>query len=99
MRKKIIKAYLFFHQPLVSVLIVEIEDLLNESYSLPKSDLSQHFDTILQRINTMEKKITEALDYIPSYDERQFSLVIKEKSKQKGDGLTCVYVAIEIAWR
>lgn len=83
----------------MSVLIVEIEDLLNESYSLPKSDLSQHFDTILQRINTMEKKITEALDYIPSYDERQFSLVIKEKSKQKGDGLTCVYVAIEITWR
>ncbi|CEI95234.1 hypothetical protein RMCBS344292_09426 [Rhizopus microsporus] len=55
----------------------KIEDLLNESYSLPKSDLSQHFDTILQKINTMEKKITEALDYIPSYDERQFSLQLK----------------------
>lgn len=32
----------------------------------------------------MEKKITEALDYIPSYDERQFNLVIKEKKQAKG---------------
>ncbi|KAG1468712.1 hypothetical protein G6F56_003678 [Rhizopus delemar] len=59
-----------------------INQLLNQSSTLPTSNLPLHFDTILQKINGLEKRITEALSFIPSYDERQFSLQLKELSER-----------------
>ncbi|KAI9255564.1 tubulin binding cofactor C-domain-containing protein [Sporodiniella umbellata] len=52
-----------------------IEALIVQSDTVP--ELSSHFNLILQRINALEKKITDSLAFIPSYDERQFSLQIK----------------------
>ncbi|EIE89581.1 hypothetical protein G6F55_012306 [Rhizopus delemar] len=60
----------------------KIDDLLTTSTSLPKTDLPSHFDTILQKINNLEKRITESLTFIPSYDERQFSMQLKELSER-----------------
>ncbi|KAI7895508.1 tubulin binding cofactor C-domain-containing protein [Mucor mucedo] len=55
-----------------------IQDQLENSRSLPKSQLPTHFNSILQKINTLEKNVTKATEYIPSYDERQCSLQLKE---------------------
>ncbi|KAG2209486.1 hypothetical protein INT47_008330 [Mucor saturninus] len=55
-----------------------IQDQLENSRSLPKSQLPTHFNGILQKINTLEKNVTKATEYIPSYDERQCSLQLKE---------------------
>lgn len=55
-----------------------IDNLLQQSQSIPTTELTAHFDTILQKINILEKKLTEATQFIPSYDERQFSLQLKE---------------------
>jgi hypothetical protein len=52
-----------------------IKDQLTRSKDLSKADLPKHFNDILQSINNLEKRLTKATEYIPSYDERQFSLV------------------------
>ncbi|CEP15188.1 hypothetical protein [Parasitella parasitica] len=54
-----------------------IEDQLVTSKTLPKAELPTHFNVVLQQINSLEKCLTKATDFIPSYDERQFSLQIK----------------------
>ncbi|CAO3624979.1 unnamed protein product [Cunninghamella echinulata] len=38
----------------------------------------EHFNNILQKINQLDKRITKATEYIPSYDERQYALQIRE---------------------
>lgn len=56
-------------------IILAIEDQLINSKTLPKTELSNHFNNVLQKINNLEKSLTKATEFIPSYDERQFSLV------------------------
>ncbi|KAI9472488.1 MAG: tubulin binding cofactor C-domain-containing protein [Benjaminiella poitrasii] len=55
-----------------------IEQQIFQSQSLAKADLASHFNTILKCINDLEKKLTKATDFIPSYDQRQFSMQLKE---------------------
>jgi ppGpp synthetase/RelA/SpoT-type nucleotidyltranferase len=55
--------------------IKEIESLLENASSKSKVELPTYFSTIVQHINDLEKKLTKATDFIPSYDERQYSLV------------------------
>ncbi|CAO0793744.1 unnamed protein product [Mucor circinelloides] len=55
-----------------------IEHELANLKTLPKTELSSHFNNILQKINNLEKRLTKATAFIPSYDERQFSLQLKE---------------------
>ncbi|KAI7897569.1 tubulin binding cofactor C-domain-containing protein [Cokeromyces recurvatus] len=63
-----------------------IEDQISQSRTLLKPELANHFNTILQNINNLEKKLTRATDFIPSYDERQFSIA-KLKVETKEDTL------------
>ncbi|KAK4521703.1 phosphopyruvate hydratase [Mucor velutinosus] len=58
-----------------------IEDELVNLKILPKTELSNQFNNILQEINNLEKRLTKATAFIPSYDERQFSLQLKELSE------------------
>ncbi|KAI8636586.1 tubulin binding cofactor C-domain-containing protein [Parasitella parasitica] len=51
------------------------------SNALPKTELPTHFNKVLQQINSLEKSLTKATEFIPSYDERQFSLQIKVLSE------------------
>ncbi|GAA5798759.1 tubulin binding cofactor C-domain-containing protein [Helicostylum pulchrum] len=55
-----------------------IEDQLSHSRSLPTGQLPVHFNNVLQKINQLEKNVTKATEFIPSYDERQCSLQLKE---------------------
>ncbi|KAI9365028.1 tubulin binding cofactor C-domain-containing protein [Pilaira anomala] len=55
-----------------------IEEQITHSRSLPTSQLPIHFNNILQKINHLEKNVTKATAFIPSYDERQCSLQLKE---------------------
>ncbi|KAI9262387.1 tubulin binding cofactor C-domain-containing protein [Phascolomyces articulosus] len=55
-----------------------IETALQRSPHLPKPKLPDHFQTILQNINNLEKQLTQATEFIPSYDERQYARQIKE---------------------
>lgn len=55
--------------------ITGIEDELTNLKALPKAELPNSFNNILQQINNLEKRLTKATTFIPSYDERQFSLV------------------------
>ncbi|KAI8979533.1 tubulin binding cofactor C-domain-containing protein [Mycotypha africana] len=57
-----------------------IDDEISQSADLHKNNLTQHFTSILKQINDLEKDLTKATEYIPSYDERQFSLQLKELS-------------------
>ncbi|ORY97874.1 tubulin binding cofactor C-domain-containing protein [Syncephalastrum racemosum] len=57
-----------------------IEDRIHESAQINKAELPGHFNEILQRINELEKQLTKATEYIPSYDARQYVLQIKELS-------------------
>lgn len=58
-----------------------IEDELSNLKTLPKTELSNQFTHILQQINNLEKKLTKATAFIPSYDERQFSIQLRELSE------------------
>ncbi|GAN10602.1 tubulin-specific chaperone c protein [Mucor ambiguus] len=58
-----------------------IEDELNNLKTLSKTELPNRFNNILQNINNLEKKLTKATAFIPSYDERQFSIQLKELSE------------------
>ncbi|SAM05678.1 hypothetical protein [Absidia glauca] len=55
-----------------------IEQTIDHSQQVAKSQLPDHFNTILQQINQLEKRITEATTFIPSYDERQYALQIRD---------------------
>lgn len=57
------------------MLITVIEDELTNLKALSKAELPNSFNNILQQINNLEKRLTKATAFIPSYDERQFSLV------------------------
>ncbi|KAI8378501.1 tubulin binding cofactor C-domain-containing protein [Blakeslea trispora] len=57
-----------------------IQDFLEQSQNIPKVSLADHFSQALQKINHLENRLTKATAYIPSYDERQFSLQLKELS-------------------
>lgn len=52
-----------------------IEVQIARSTTLSKTALPQHFQAILQAINDLEKRLTKATEFIPSYDERQYSRV------------------------
>ncbi|KAI7850253.1 tubulin binding cofactor C-domain-containing protein [Circinella umbellata] len=55
-----------------------IENTIQRSAHLPKHKLADHFQSILQNINNLEKQLTHATEFIPSYDERQYARQIKE---------------------
>ncbi|KAI7867829.1 tubulin binding cofactor C-domain-containing protein [Spinellus fusiger] len=59
----------------------EIEKQMEQSRSLTTTQLPNHFNTLLQRINTLEKNLTKATAFIPPYDERQYTLQIKALSQ------------------
>lgn len=52
--------------------VVAIEDQIQQLGAKPKNDLPGCFDSILKQINQLEKTLTQALDFVPSYDERQY---------------------------
>ncbi|KAL0077767.1 tubulin binding cofactor C-domain-containing protein [Phycomyces blakesleeanus] len=54
-----------------------IADQLERSKTIPTSQLPEHFNNILQTINRLEKELTKATEYIPPYDERQYSMQIR----------------------
>ncbi|KAI9498484.1 tubulin binding cofactor C-domain-containing protein [Zychaea mexicana] len=58
-----------------------IENAIQRSAHISKTKLADHFQTILQSINNLEKRLTQATEYIPSYDERQYARQIKELSR------------------
>lgn len=60
---------------LLSTLPLAIQAELSRSNELDKTHLDQHFEDLLVRINTLERKLTDSTDFIPGYDQRQFSLV------------------------
>ncbi|CAG8450574.1 792_t:CDS:2 [Ambispora gerdemannii] len=70
---------------------VEREAITNDIASLSNttttSIIAKQCDNILERINNLEKKLTEATIYLPSYDQRQLSSQIKsmidELNKQR----------------
>ncbi|ORZ12739.1 tubulin binding cofactor C-domain-containing protein [Absidia repens] len=55
-----------------------IETALDLSPQLTKDQLPDHFSKVLQQINQLDKQITEATTFIPSYDERQYAMQIRE---------------------
>ncbi|CAO3590420.1 unnamed protein product [Absidia cylindrospora] len=55
-----------------------IETALDLSHQLSKDQLPDHFSEVLQQINQLDKQITEATTFIPSYDERQYAMQIRE---------------------
>ncbi|CDS13176.1 hypothetical protein LRAMOSA05354 [Lichtheimia ramosa] len=57
-----------------------IEDQIQQLGTKPKNDLPECFDSILKRINQLEKLLTQALDFVPSYDERQYLEQLKALS-------------------
>ncbi|ORX91874.1 TBCC-domain-containing protein [Basidiobolus meristosporus CBS 931.73] len=59
---------------------VDIEHKLNQLELLPKTQLPDSFDSILQTITNLEKQVNEALVYIPAYDERKYRQSLKELS-------------------
>ncbi|KAI8065376.1 tubulin binding cofactor C-domain-containing protein [Gilbertella persicaria] len=59
-----------------------IQDLIERSKDVPKVDLTAHFNHTLQKINDLEKSLTKATAYIPSYDERQFFLQLKQLNQK-----------------
>ncbi|CAG8558851.1 9600_t:CDS:2 [Ambispora leptoticha] len=52
-------------------------DIALLSNTTSTSVITKECDKILERINNLEKKLTEATIYLPSYDQRQLSLQIK----------------------
>ncbi|CDH54177.1 tubulin-specific chaperone c [Lichtheimia corymbifera JMRC:FSU:9682] len=54
-----------------------IEDQIQQLGAKPKNDLPGCFDSILKQINQLEKTLTQALDFVPSYDERQYMEQLK----------------------
>ncbi|ORX49861.1 TBCC-domain-containing protein [Hesseltinella vesiculosa] len=59
-----------------------IERAIANASTLSKLQLPTHFNTILQQINQLDKQITLATSFIPTYDERQYALQIKELLRQ-----------------
>ncbi|KAI9305557.1 tubulin binding cofactor C-domain-containing protein, partial [Cunninghamella echinulata] len=55
-----------------------IIESIEQSHTISKTQLQEHFNIILQKINQLDKRITKATEYIPSYDERQYALQIRE---------------------
>ncbi|KAI8388316.1 tubulin binding cofactor C-domain-containing protein [Radiomyces spectabilis] len=54
-----------------------IDEQIQASNTVRRDDLTSHFTAILERINTLEKRLTKATEFIPSYDERQFQIQLK----------------------
>jgi Tubulin-specific chaperone C N-terminal domain len=52
-----------------------IQEQLSRSTEIDKAHLDQHFESLLSRINSLERKLTESTAFVPGYDQRQFSLV------------------------
>ncbi|KAI9137828.1 tubulin binding cofactor C-domain-containing protein [Paraphysoderma sedebokerense] len=48
-----------------------LESELNSAATVSKSNLSAFFDSILQRIKQLEKEVTDAVIWLPQYDQRQ----------------------------
>lgn len=76
----------YMHSILTNKHFVAIEHELANLKTLPKTELSNHFNNILQKINDLEKRLTKATTFIPSYDERQFSLVSYHCCFTRDDG-------------
>ncbi|CAG8463007.1 8989_t:CDS:2 [Funneliformis caledonium] len=60
----------------------EIQNSINDLYTKSKSSIPKLCEEILVRINTLERKATDATIYLPGYDQRQLILTeIVPKSK------------------
>ncbi|RUP06371.1 hypothetical protein BC936DRAFT_140348 [Jimgerdemannia flammicorona] len=59
-----------------------IQDVLASTPLVPKTNLPDHFEAVLTRINDLQKRLTDALVYLPPYDERQFTLQLKGLSDE-----------------
>ncbi|CAI2162166.1 12720_t:CDS:2 [Funneliformis geosporum] len=53
----------------------EIQNSINDLSTKPKSSIPKLCEEILVRINTLERKATDATIYLPGYDQRQLILV------------------------
>ncbi|GAB5586220.1 hypothetical protein Unana1_01120 [Umbelopsis nana] len=54
-----------------------IQSELSRCDQVEKPHLDQHFEDLLVSINTLERKLTDSMDFIPGYDQRQFSLSLR----------------------
>ncbi|CAO3686799.1 unnamed protein product [Umbelopsis ramanniana] len=54
-----------------------IQEQLSKSNEIDKTHLNQHFESLLSRINSLERKLTESTAFVPGYDQRQFALALK----------------------
>ncbi|KAI8575443.1 hypothetical protein K450DRAFT_261747 [Umbelopsis ramanniana AG] len=54
-----------------------IQEQLSRSNEIDKAHLDQHFESLLSRINSLERKLTDSTAFVPGYDQRQFSLALK----------------------
>ncbi|CAG8440805.1 10238_t:CDS:2 [Diversispora eburnea] len=55
-----------------------IQKSLKELYLKPKSKIPSLCEGILQRINELEKKATDAIRFLPAYDQRQTNLQVRD---------------------
>ncbi|KAH8554728.1 tubulin binding cofactor C-domain-containing protein [Umbelopsis sp. PMI_123] len=55
----------------------EIQEQLSRSNEIDKTHLEQRFESLLARINSLERKLTESTTFVPGYDQRQFSLALR----------------------
>ncbi|CAO3610244.1 unnamed protein product [Cunninghamella blakesleeana] len=55
-----------------------IIESIDQSRTVSTTQLQDHFSSILQKINQLDKRITKATEYIPSSDERQYALQVRE---------------------
>ncbi|KAI8074602.1 tubulin binding cofactor C-domain-containing protein [Gongronella butleri] len=60
----------------------EIERALQDATAVDKTQLPEHLNLVLQQINQLDKQITKATSFIPSYDERQYAMQIKDLMHQ-----------------
>ncbi|RHZ52447.1 hypothetical protein Glove_461g73 [Diversispora epigaea] len=55
-----------------------IQKTLNELYLKPKSTIPILCEGILKRINELERKATDAIRFLPAYDQRQTNLQVRD---------------------
>ncbi|KAG2184771.1 hypothetical protein INT43_000684 [Umbelopsis isabellina] len=55
----------------------DIQDQLSRSNKLEKAQLETHFESLLIRINALERRLTESTGFIPPYDQRQFASALR----------------------
>ncbi|OAQ28382.1 TBCC-domain-containing protein [Linnemannia elongata AG-77] len=59
-----------------------IEEALAGLDKVPKDELQANIDSIVQRINALEKTVTAKISILPAFDARMYSIAIKSMSER-----------------